>query len=143
MNKNPLLKGGMYRKAILLVLIVGIVMSIFMVPASAARMSQDPYDTYTYWTAPGAKKDVSSAAMYEYETTITGADLGLSVFSTPTDVFVDDAGFIYFTDNGNNRIIVMNPDYTLKTIIESVKYKGETLTFNKPSATFVTKKGDI
>ena len=143
MNKNPLLKGGMYRKAILLVLIVGILTSIFMVPVSAARMSQDPYDTYTYWTAPGDKKDVSSAAMYEYETTITGADLGLSVFSTPTDVFIDDAGLIYFTDNGNNRIIVMNPDYSLKTIIESVNYKGETLTFNKPSSAFVTKKGDI
>ena len=92
MNKNPLLKGGMYRKAILLVMLVAIVMSIFMVPVSAARMSQDPYDTYTYWTAPGTKKDVSSAAMYEYETTITGADVGLTAFAKPTDVFVDDAG---------------------------------------------------
>ena len=143
MKKNPLLKGGMYRKAILLVMLVGIIMSIFMIPASAERISKDPYDTYTYWSAPGVKKDVSSAAMYEYETTITGADLGLTAFATPSDVFVDDAGLIYLTDRGNARIVVMNSNYTIKTVISSVKYKGETLTFNEPSSVFVTKKGDI
>ncbi|MBE6760687.1 MAG: hypothetical protein E7551_00195 [Ruminococcaceae bacterium] len=143
MNKNPLLKGGMYRKAILLVMLVGIVMSIFMVPVSAQRISQDPYDTYTYWSAPGNKNAVSSAAMYEYETTITGADLGLTAFATPTDVFVDDAGFIYFTDKGNNRIVIMNSDYTLKKVLTSVNYKGEELTFNTPCSVFVTKKGEL
>ncbi len=143
MNKNPLLKGGLYRKAILLVMLVGIVMSIFMVPASADRISQDPYDTYTYWTAPGTKMDVSAAPMYEYETTITAADLGLTVFSSPSDVFIDDAGLIYLTDKGNSRIIVMNSDYSFKTIISEIKYKEETLTLSEPSSVFVTDKGDI
>lgn len=143
MNKNPLLKSGLYRKAILLVMLVGIIMSMLMVPASAERISKEPYDTYTYWTAPGEKKDVSAAAMYDYETTITGADLGLSAFATPSDIFIDDAGLIYFTDKGNSRIVIMNSDYSLKKVITEIKYKNENLTLNEPSAVFVTKNGDI
>jgi len=143
MNKNPLLKGGLYRKAILLVLIVGIVMSIFMLPASADAISQDPYDTYTYWTAPGGKKDVSSAPMYEYAKTITGADIGTTAFSEPSDVFIDNKGLIYLSDKNNGRVIVINPDYTLNTILEKLQYNGEELDMTGLSSVFVTEKGDI
>ena len=143
MNKKSLLKGKMYRKAILPVLLIAIIMSIFVIPVSAAKISKDPYDTYTYWTSPGNKMDVSSAAMYEYETTIAGSNLGLSAFSTPSDVFIDNKGLIYLTDNGNSRIVVMNPDYTLNKVISSFNYKGETLTLNKVGSVFVTQKGEL
>ena len=143
MNKKPLSKGGLYCKAILLVLIVGIVMSIFMVPASADAISKEPYDTYTYWTAPGTKKDVSAAPMYEYKTTVTGTSLGLKDFSTPSDIFIDSKGLIYLSDKGNGRVVVINPDYTLNKVIEKLNYKGEELDMLGLSSVFVTEKGEI
>ena len=143
MKKSPLLKGKLYRKALLPVLLIAIIMSIFVVPVSADKIAQDPYDTYTYWTSPGIKKDVSSAPMYEYDTTITAATLGLDAFVAPTDVFIDNKGLIYLTDNGNSRIIVMNPDYTLNKVIKSFNYKGETLELSKPASVFVTNKGEL
>ena len=143
MNKNPLIKGGICRKAILLVLVVGILMSVFMIPAAARPISQDPYDTYTYWSAPGDKKGVTSAPMYEYETTITGASLGITGLSKPSDIFIDHNSYLYITDTDNSRIIVLNPDYTLNRILNKFRYKGEILELNAPSSVFVTKKGEI
>ena len=143
MKKSPLLKGKLYRKALLPVLLIAIIMSIFVVPVSADKIAQDPYDTYTYWTSPGIKKDVSSAPMYEYDTTITAATLGLDAFVAPTDVFIDNKGLIYLTDNGNSRIVVMNSDYTLNKVIKSFNYKGETLELSKPASVFVTNKGEL
>lgn len=143
MNKNPLLNGGLYRKAILLMLVVGIIMSMFVTPAAADAISKDTYDTYTYWAAPGNKLDVSSAPMYEYETVITGATLGITGFDTPSDIFIDNKGLIYLSDKGNGRIIVMNSDFTLNRILENLTYKGETLDMIGLSSAFVTEKGDI
>ena len=143
MNKKPLFKSGLYRKAILLMLIVGILMSIFMIPAAARPISEEAYDTYTYWSAPGNRRGVSSAPMYEYDATITGASLGIPSFNEPSDVFIDHNSLIYLTDKNNNRIIVINPDYTLNTVISTLNYNGEETTLTNPSSVFVTKKGDI
>lgn len=143
MNKNPLLKCGLCRKAILLMLVVGILMSIFMIPASAKTISQETYDTYTYWSAPGNKRGVSAAPMYEYKATITGATLGITGFNEPSDVFIDNTSKVYLTDKKNARIIVINPDYTLNKILAEFNYNGEALTLNAPSAVFVANNGDI
>ena len=133
----------MYQKAILPVLLISIIMSIFVIPVSADTISKEPYDTYTYWSAPGDKLASNSTPMYEYDTTITGASLGLEAFSTPSDVFIDNKGLIYLTDNGNSRIIVMNSDYTVNKIFKTFNYKGETLELNKPSSVFVDEKGTL
>ncbi len=143
MKKSPLFKGKMYQKAILPVLLIAIIMSIFVVPVSADTISKDPYDTYTYWTAPGNRVASNATPMYEYDTTITAANLGLEAFSTPSDVFIDNKGFIYLTDNGNSRIIVMNSDYTLNKVMTSFNYNDEVLELNKPSSVFVTEKGEL
>lgn len=144
MNKKPLLKkGGLYRKAILLVLVVGILMSIFMIPASARPISKETYDTYTYWSAPGAKRPVSATPMYEYETTINGASLGITSFREPSDTFIDTKSRIYLTDKENNRIVIISPDYTRSIILQTFNYNGEEITLEKPSAVFVTNDGDM
>ena len=143
MNKNPLLKCGLYRKAILLMLVVGILMSIFMIPASAKPISQETYDTYTYWSAPGSKKGVSSAPMYEYKATINGATLGTTAFNEPSDVFIDSKGLVYLTDKKGARIIVINPDYTLNKVLNEFTYNDEVLTLKDPTSVFVRPNGDI
>lgn len=143
MKKNPLTKNGLYRKAILLVMLVALMMSVMMIPASASQMSTDAYDTYTYWTAPGLRNAVSAAPMYEYKTKVTGASLGITGFSGPSDIFVDSKGLMYLSDKNNGRVVVINPDYTLNSIIENLTYKGETLDMTGLSSTFVTDDGKI
>lgn len=143
MKKHRFLQGGWCRKVAFLLMLVVAAVAMLATTVSAAPIQSDPYDTYTYWTAPGTKVAVSAAPMYEYGTTITGGSLGISGFSTPSDVFVDEKGLIYLTDKGNNRVVVINPDYTLNTIIKDLNNKGNAESFSEPCATFVTKNGDI
>lgn len=142
MKKQNKLKKSLCRvSAFLLVLVV--LVSAFGMTASADQISTVPYDTYTYWTAPGVKNAVSSTPMYELDRIITGADLGISAMKEPKDVFTDAKGLIYIMDSGNGRVIVLNPDFTLKTIIEKLSYKGEELSFVGAGSVFVTKNQKI
>lgn len=137
MNKLRFAKGGWCRKLSFLLVLV-LMASIFVTTASASSIQKDTYDTYNYWTAPGVKTPVSSTPMYEYKTTINGATLGISAFSDPADVFVDKNGLIYLADKGNGRVVVMNEDYTLNTIISDLSYKGEALDMTGLCGVFVT-----
>ncbi len=135
--KKHRFQGVWCRKIGFLLVLTALMMSLLVMPASAA-MQSEAYDTYTYWTAPGSQVTSSASPMYEYKNTITGADLGLSAFSTPSDVFVDSKGLTYLSDKGNGRVVVMNPDYTLKTVIQNPVYKGEALDITGFSSVFVT-----
>ena len=56
---------------------------------------------------------------------------------------------IYITDKGNNRIIILNSDFTLKTVIKeftaanTVGSETVTDTFNAPSSVYVTNAGHL
>lgn len=143
MKKHGFLKGAWCRKACLLVMLMVLMAAILITPASAATLQNEAYDTYTYWSAPGGQYPTSTAPMYEYKDTITAADLGLTSFSTPSDVFVDKNNRMYLTDKGNGRVVIINPDYTLNSVIQNIVYNGETLDMTGCSATFVTDNGDI
>lgn len=137
MNKNRFLKGVLGRTVAFLLMLV-MLMSVFAVSASAESISKAPYDSYTYWTAPGTKWSVSSTPMYEYYETIDAASLGVSALKDPADVFTDIKGNIYVVDSGNGRLLVINPDYTLKTVISDLVYGDQTLSFVGAQGVFVT-----
>ena len=60
----------------------------------------------------------------------------------PTDIESDENGNIYITDQGNNRIIVLNRYYEWQATIESfVNSDGVEDTFNTPTSTFAVSKG--
>lgn len=143
MKKHGFLKGAWCRKACLLVMLIMLMSAILITPASAASLQKEAYDTYTYWTAPGTQQPSYTAPMYEYETTITGGDLGITGFNAPSDVFVDKNNLIYLTDKQNGRVVIINPDYTLNSVIQNIQYNGETLDTIGINATFVDKNGDI
>ena len=143
MKKHGFLKGAWCRKACLLVMVTLLMAAMLITPASAASVQKETYDTYTYWSAPGTQMPTYTAPMYEYKQTITGADLGITGFNAPSDVFVDKNNVIYLTDKNNGRVVVINPDYTLNSIIQNIQYNGQTLDITGCSATFVTDNGDI
>ncbi len=127
--------------AFLLVLLL--TMTVFVTTASAEDIQKTPYDTYTYWTAPGTQWNVSATPMYEYKATIDAASLGVTAFKDPADVFTDEKGLIYIVDSGNGRVVVANADYTLKTEIKNLSFKGEELNFTGAAGVFVTKDQTI
>ena len=67
---------------------------------------------------------VSAPSGYTFTKIILGSQLGIGDFNSPEDVFVDENN-IYISDSGNNRIVVLNKDYTLSNIIDTVIYKDE------------------
>ena len=104
-----------------------------------------PYESYTY-DIDGFS--VPSPHAYVPDILVDSAYIGelaggLDVpLASPTDVEADADGNVYITDNGNNRIVVLNDEYRLKYIIKNfVNASGVDDTFNKPSSTFVVDSG--
>lgn len=109
-------QSGLGRKVVFLLMLT-LLMSLLMGTVSASTIQKSAYDTYTYWSGPGRRVPVSSTPMYEFEKTIVGEELGMNSFSGPTDVYVDNEGYIYIMDSVLGRVIILNPDYTLKNVM--------------------------
>lgn len=142
MKKHSKLFKSVSRIAAFLLMLL-MLTSVFGATASAEGIQQDSYDTYTYWTAPGKNNPVSSAPLYEVDRVISGATLGITALKEPTDVFADAKGLIYIMDSGNSRVVVLNPDFTLKTVVENLSYNDEQLNFMGAKGVFVTKDQKI
>ncbi len=128
MKKNGLFLSKQCHKVVAFLLMLVVMISALGISASADSLYNTPYDTYTYWTAPGTNWTVSSTPLYEYETTISSDSLNVisegdigamgNDFSGPSDIATDSDGNIYILDTGNGRVVVVNSDYTLKAIIK-------------------------
>lgn len=56
-----------------------------------------------------------------------GRQLGIGPFKQPSDLYVDDnTRLIYILDAGNSRIVIMNDDFELVRVIESI-HNGDTI----------------
>lgn len=137
MNKHSNRLRVVCRVSAFLLMLVMLV-SVLGVTASAEGIQQSPYTTYTYWSAPGKSWTASSTPMYEVDTVINGASLGISSFGELNDIYTDAKGLIYIMDSDNGRIVVLNADYTLKTIIQNPTYNGEQLSIVGARGVFVT-----
>lgn len=111
----------------------------FSVTSTAS--AYNPYDVYNYdkWGEP-----VPSQAGYTAEKAVSGYDLGVGAFNTPSDIFCYDEKF-YIADSGNNRIIAVNSDFdrTLN-IYEKFRMpdKSET-TLKNPSGIFISAENQL
>ncbi|MCL2774677.1 MAG: YIP1 family protein, partial [Oscillospiraceae bacterium] len=84
------------------------------------------YTTYMYSAFAGnSYSAVESPDAYVPEKVVDSTAIGLDDFlggvklDGPTDLFVDDVGNIYIADQKNNRIVVLNPDFTGKFILST------------------------
>lgn len=142
MKKHSKFKKGLCRVAAFLLMLM-MLTTVFGGSVSAESFQRVPYDTYIYWNAPGARLTTSSTPMYEYKTTINAASLGISALKEPNDVFSDSKGLIYIMDSGNGRVVVVNPDYTLHSIIEGLTFNEEPINFVGAKGIFVTQDQTI
>lgn len=81
------------------------------------------------------QKDVFTAELY-----LEGYDLGIGAFNSVNDICVQD-DYIYLLDSGNSRIVVLNKNYELVRIIESITNNGEKLDLSSANGLYVTEKG--
>ncbi len=115
----------MLRRCLSVFVVVLILASCLSLSASAADVQNKPYDTYTIWTGYGSTVTAAQRPVYEYLTTVNGNSLNISSFKEPGDVATDTLGNVYITDSSNGRIVVLNPDFTLKREIKNLTFKGE------------------
>ena len=147
------------KKAISIIAIVIVLITVLALPLSAAT----PYHTYTY-SING--KDLRSPDAYVPDKEITSAYMGLTdsvkmkelypelseadlakkmvPLKTPTDLEVDENNNVYVVDRDNNRVIVLDPYYKLKFIIDSFKnVSGNIDVLNAPQGVFITKDKNV
>ena len=123
-------------KKALRVLLLCICIASLLAPAVSALV---PYTTYTYDIDGNY---VESPHAYVPDRTVTSSDVGLTTpLSTPTDIVSDEDENLYIADPNNNRIILLNSDYTLNlTVGRFLNGQGVPDSFEKPRGLFV--KGD-
>ncbi|MBQ6041781.1 MAG: hypothetical protein IJL32_13550 [Oscillospiraceae bacterium] len=84
--------------------------SVLTLPVSA----EEPYDVYNY---DSLEKAVPSQAGYLAERAVSGKDLGTVPLNSPQDLFRDRDGSFLLADSGNNRILMIDSDFTKVTHI--------------------------
>jgi len=71
--------------------------------------AREPYDVYNYdrWG-----EAVPSQAGYIAERSVSGFDLGVGAFESPSDIFCDHNDIFYIVDSGNNRIVAVDAEFS-------------------------------
>ncbi len=110
-------------------------------------MAITPYDTYTY-SIDGEVLKSPDAYVTDGVAPIDSATIGLDKLdgvklNNPTDIETDLEGNVYITDQGNNRIVILNRYYEwIATIDTFVNGDGVEDTFNTPASTCVVSAKD-
>lgn len=116
--------------------IIAMVVCLF-IPLSAVFTvsAASNFEEYNYSTdgkaVPAPKTYEPTAVYYGNEET----DLQ---FSLPQDIATDSEGNLYLLDSGNDRLLIYDVDFQLKTIISSPQIEGESISLTGCSSVFVT-----
>lgn len=115
---------------------------------STSAFAVTPYDTYTY-SIDGEVLKSPDAYVTDGVAPIDSNSIGLDKLggvklNNPTDIESDMNGNIYITDNGNNRIVVLNRYYEWQATIDTfVNGDGVEDSFNGPTSAFAVAEGDF
>ena len=122
-------------------------MFAFVLLLAPCAMAITPYDTYTY-SIDGEVLKSPDAYVTDGVAPINSVTIGLDnldglQMKNPTDIESDKKGNIYITDQGNNRIIVLDRYYNWQATIDNfVNSDGVEDTFNTPTSTFAVSEGN-
>lgn len=99
-----------------------------------------PYDgyNYSYWGDA-----VPVPVPYLPSQVLSGDALGVGNFNDPHDLFTAEDGHIYVADTGNQRIVILGPDWKVIRTITDFEHDGKKDQFKKPNGIFVKKDGTI
>lgn len=112
-----------------LLLLSVMLLSLLVLPASASDGSTKNYVYNEYGEA------VAAPNAYLCKRVLRGRDLGVGDFSGISDLYVN--GNVYISDTGNNRIVILNPDYTLARVLSEVVENGVSTPLSSPSSVFL------
>ncbi|MBR1823822.1 MAG: hypothetical protein IJ779_06265 [Ruminococcus sp.] len=99
--------------------------------------ADQPYDSYNYDRWGDA---VPSQAGYTTDRTVSGYDLDIGTFSSPSDIFCSHDRLFYIADKGNDRVVVLNEDMTeaVKIYDSFTMPDGSKTKLNKPTGVCVS-----
>ena len=141
--KRKINNSNMLRRCLALFIVIMLATVVLCTTVSAASIQTVPYDNYTIWNGYDKKVTTSQRPVYEFNKAVTGGDLGLSAFTEANDICTDVNGNAYIMDTNNGRVIVLNPDLTLKTVLSDFTYNGEVLDIKGALGLFVNTDGKI
>lgn len=123
----------MKRKTIGRVCLILLAMMLLLSSFTASAAVDKAYQTYTY-SSTGASQYSPDAYFPSARHISFGTWKGAEVLlDAPKDLFVDQHQNIIISDTGHNRIVVVNKDFQLVTVIDSFKNAdGEDDTFQNP-----------
>ncbi len=116
---------------------------IFLLPISMepltvkASNGSDAYN-YSFWG-----DSVPAPAAFQATDLVNGASLGIEAFREPNDLFVSKDNYIYVTDTGNNRVVIINEEFSFVDVIDSFQHAGSMETFSNPRGVFVTDENHV
>lgn len=99
------------------------------------------YESYDSYVVIDNRKVVipETYTIYKVINSFEVSDGESPFFQNPLDICIDQKGFIYVADTGNNRIVKLNQDGQVENI-----FKGpDSLPFRSPEGIFVDPSGDI
>lgn len=118
-----------------------VILAIFTLAGSLMAVSAAPVESYTYWTNVGTKrKAVYNKAMYDVDTVIDVAKLGVTRFTKISAMCTDDNDNVYILDS-DSRIVVLDKEYNfvkeIGLIDGSISYKDAKGIYYNENALYV------
>ncbi|MCR5707657.1 MAG: hypothetical protein K6G82_05235 [Ruminococcus sp.] len=104
--------------------------------------AREPYDVYNYdrWG-----EAIPSQAGYIAERAVSGSDLGVGAFESPSDIFCDHTGTFYIVDSGNSRIVAVDSDFreAVKVYDSFTMPDGSQTKLKNPQGIFISAENDL
>lgn len=115
-------------------------LSAAVLPASAEKLTDVPYTTYTYWEGYGSKRAVEIKATHTVSHILEGGDFGIGAFSELQHTFTYN-GNLYVLDSGNGRIVILDSDYNFVDQLTEFTYEEETISIKGAKGLFIDESG--
>ncbi len=104
--------------------------------------AREPYDVYNYdrWG-----EAIPSQAGYIAERAVSGYDLGVGAFESPSDIFCDHNDIFYIVDSGNDRIVAVDTDFTeaVRVYDSFTMPDGSQTRLKNPQGIFISAENDL
>ncbi len=113
-------------------IIVTIIALILLIIQLAMSVSASVYDSYTYDNQDEERPIQDSYTVAKI--VLSKGEFGS--FFAPSDVAVDESGFIYVLDSGNNRVVVFDKTLDFVKTIETFPNGGSEETLSQPAGVF-------
>ncbi|MCC8136320.1 MAG: hypothetical protein LIO40_06610 [Ruminococcus sp.] len=127
-------------KKLLSLVFTGVLLGASM--TSLVASADEPYDVYNYdrWG-----EAIPSQAGYIADRAVSGNDLGVGHFDSPSDIFRDYNDIFYIVDSGNDRIVAVNSDFdeVIKIYDEFTMPDGSTTTLQNPMGIYVSEETEL